>query len=88
MDHLEIFTALSNKSRLQILHWLKEPELNFPDQKLYGFASGVCVGQIRLKIGLVHMAIWSTISFGTGPISLLISKMDKPCRHATASRSK
>ena len=32
MDQVEIFKALSNKTRLQILGWLKEPELNFPEQ--------------------------------------------------------
>ncbi len=57
MDHLEIFKALSNKSRLQILNWLKDPEVNFPDQKQYGFESGVCVGQIQVKTGLTQSTV-------------------------------
>lgn len=58
MDQVEIFKALSNKTRLQILHWLKEPELNFPEQKQHGtFEHGVCVGQIQLKAGLTQSTI-------------------------------
>lgn len=58
MDHVEIFKALSNKTRLQILHWLKEPEVNFPAQKQHGgYDYGVCVGQIQLKAGLTQSTI-------------------------------
>ncbi|SDM26182.1 ArsR/SmtB family transcription factor [Pedobacter antarcticus] len=58
MDHVEIFKALSNKTRLQILNWLKEPELNFPEQKQHaGFDHGVCVGQIQLKAGLTQSTV-------------------------------
>lgn len=58
MDQVEIFKALSNKTRLQILNWLKEPELNFPDQKQHdGFDHGVCVGQIQLKTGLTQSTV-------------------------------
>ena len=51
MDHLEIFKALSNKSRLQILTWLKDPVHHFPDQEPYGYENGVCVGIIQQKSG-------------------------------------
>jgi len=47
VEQIEIFKALSNKTRLQILSWLKDPELNFPDQAANGFDNGVCVGQIQ-----------------------------------------
>ncbi len=57
MDQLEIFKALSNKTRLQILVWLKEPEINFPDQEKYGFENGVCVGQIQQKAGLTQSTV-------------------------------
>ncbi|RZK82012.1 MAG: ArsR family transcriptional regulator [Pedobacter sp.] len=57
MDQLDIFKALSNKGRLQILQWLKEPELNFPDQHQYGYANGVCVGQIQQKAGLTQSTV-------------------------------
>ena len=57
MDQLEIFKALSNKARLQILQWLKDPQGNFPDQEQYGFDHGVCVGQIQQKAGLTQSTV-------------------------------
>ena len=57
MDQVEIFKALSNKARLQILTWLKDPQLHFPDQSEAGFANGVCVGQIQKKAGLTQSTI-------------------------------
>jgi len=57
MDQVEIFKALANKTRLQILNWLKEPELNFPDQVENGFTAGVCVGQIQQKAGLTQSTV-------------------------------
>jgi DNA-binding transcriptional ArsR family regulator len=56
MDQLEIFKALSNKSRLQIVQWLKSPELHFPDQD-NGYGHGVCVGQIHKKAGLTQSTV-------------------------------
>lgn len=55
MDQLEIFKALSNKVRLQILNWLKEPEINFPGHP--SFEDGVCVGQIQKKCGLTQSTV-------------------------------
>jgi len=62
MDQLEIFKALSNKARLQILQWLKEPEINFPEQKEAGFGDGVCVGQIQQKSGLTQSTVSEYLS--------------------------
>jgi DNA-binding transcriptional ArsR family regulator len=63
MDHVEIFKALSNKTRLQILGWLKEPELNFPEQPNADFDTvGVCVGQIQIKSGLSQSTISEYLS--------------------------
>jgi DNA-binding transcriptional ArsR family regulator len=62
MDQVEIFKALSNKTRLQILNWLKEPELNFPEQIVYGFDNGICVGQIQLKTGLTQSTVSEYLS--------------------------
>ncbi len=61
MDKVEIFKALSNKSRLQILEWLKEPATHFPEQPA-GFSSGVCVGQIQKKAGLTQSTISEYLS--------------------------
>lgn len=63
MDQVEIFKALSNKTRLQILNWLKDPALNFPDQPNADFESvGVCVGQIQNKAGLSQSTISEYLS--------------------------
>ncbi|KAB2334941.1 helix-turn-helix transcriptional regulator [Cytobacillus depressus] len=51
-----MFKALSNATRLQILQMLKEPEKNFSPQvhiqKGDNFTGGVCVGDIKDKVGL------------------------------------
>ncbi|MBC3787509.1 ArsR/SmtB family transcription factor [Spirosoma utsteinense] len=62
MDQVDIFKALSNKTRLQMLEWLKEPELNFPGQKEYGYAEGVCVGQIQAKANLTQSTVSEYLS--------------------------
>ncbi|MED1861554.1 metalloregulator ArsR/SmtB family transcription factor [Brevibacillus reuszeri] len=47
MEPIEIFKALSNESRLQILHWLKDPEKHFtPHEGIDMRKIGVCVCQI------------------------------------------
>lgn len=50
MEVMEIFKALSNPLRLDILRWLKTPGLYFPDQE-EPFSTGVCAGQIQHKSG-------------------------------------
>ena len=62
MDYIEVFKALSNKSRLQMLEWLKEPEINFPEQIASGFEHGVCVGQIQAKAGLTQSTVSEYLS--------------------------
>jgi DNA-binding transcriptional ArsR family regulator len=62
MDHVEIFKALSNKTRLLILQWLKDPEKHFPDQFISDHTKGmdyvgVCVGQIQQKTGLTQSTV-------------------------------
>jgi DNA-binding transcriptional ArsR family regulator len=61
MDQLEIFKALSNKTRLQILQWLKEPEKYFPEQD-YNLEAGVCVGQLQKKAGLTQSTVSEYLS--------------------------
>ena len=55
MDQIEIFKALSNKTRLQILNWLKNPELHFAEEHRNG--AGVCVGMIQEKAGLTQSTV-------------------------------
>ncbi|WP_304622444.1 ArsR/SmtB family transcription factor [Desertivirga brevis] len=62
MEPVEIFKALSNKTRLQILQWLKDPELNFPEQAEFGYGQGVCVGQIQKKAGLSQSTVSEYLS--------------------------
>lgn len=62
MDYIELFKALSNKSRLQMLEWLKEPEINFPEHRAAGFEHGVCVGQIQAKAGLTQSTVSEYLS--------------------------
>ena len=56
MDQVEIFKALSNKTRLQILQWLKDPEVNFPEHG-DNYDDGVCVGAIQQKVGLTQSTV-------------------------------
>jgi DNA-binding transcriptional ArsR family regulator len=57
MNQVDVFKALSNKTRLQILNWLKEPQLHFPEQMAVGFQNGVCVGEIQKKAGLTQSTV-------------------------------
>jgi DNA-binding transcriptional ArsR family regulator len=62
MDQVEVFKALSNKTRLQILNWLKQPEESFPEQAANGYAHGICVGQIQHKAGLTQSTVSEYLS--------------------------
>lgn len=62
MDQVEVFKALSNKTRLQILNWLRQPEVSFPEQARYGYANGICVGQIQQKAGLTQSTVSEYLS--------------------------
>mgnify|MGYP005646866033 CR=1 len=58
MDIIEINKALSNKTRLNILNWLKAPEQHFPPHVDLGhFNDGVCVQYIKKKSGLSQSTI-------------------------------
>ena len=62
MENVDIFKALSNASRLQILEWLKDPETNFPEQKDYGYEHGVCEGQLQCKAKLTQSTVSEYLS--------------------------
>lgn len=58
MEILEINKVLSNQVRIDILHWLKKPEENFPKQvNVLDFSDGVCVCHIQDKAGLSQSTI-------------------------------
>ncbi len=62
---VDIFKALANEKRLQILEWLKHPEENFGPQGLHipdddEFDNSVCVGSISEKS---HMSVSTTSNY-------------------------
>lgn len=58
MNIVEISKVLANDTRVSILKWLKDPELNFPPhQDIDHFDDGVCVGYIQDKAGLSQSTI-------------------------------
>ena len=58
MDLLEVFKALSNPTRLEILKGLKDPVKNFPAQDEGDVLTvGVCVSSIQEGIGLSQSTV-------------------------------
>lgn len=58
MDLLEIFKALSNRTRLDILNRLKDPENSFPPQDEGDVHTvGVCVSSIQEGVGLSQSTV-------------------------------
>lgn len=64
MDHVTVFKALSNASRLQILELLRDPERHFSDHGALSrvHECGVCVGAIQEKLGLSQSTVSSYLS--------------------------
>lgn len=61
MTQVDVFKALSNNTRLQILTWLKEPEKHFASEDFIE-EKGVCVGQIQNKCGLNQSTVSEYLS--------------------------
>ena len=58
MDLLEMFKALSNRTRLEILKGLKDPEKSFPPQDEGDVRTvGVCVSSIQEGVGLSQSTV-------------------------------
>ncbi len=58
MDLLEIFKALSNRTRLEILKGLKDPVKSFPAQDEGDVHTvGVCVSSIQEGVGLSQSTV-------------------------------
>lgn len=58
MELLDVFKALSNETRLQILQWLKNPEQHFPTTQHEDIHEvGVCVSNIQKKVGLSQSTV-------------------------------
>jgi DNA-binding transcriptional ArsR family regulator len=58
MELLEVFKALSNETRLQIIQWLKNPDIHFPKPQNGDLhEDGVCVSDIQKKVGLSQSTV-------------------------------
>ena len=62
MNEIDIFKALANETRLNILKWLKDPGKYFPPQEIHipegeSFANSVCVGSICDQAGVSQSTI-------------------------------
>ncbi|WP_429815308.1 ArsR/SmtB family transcription factor [Ensifer sp. B1-9] len=60
MDRDEILKALAHPVRVNILAWLKEPQLHFPTQE-HPFDLGVCAGQFE-RCGLSQSTVSSHLA--------------------------
>ncbi|GAA3092404.1 metalloregulator ArsR/SmtB family transcription factor [Nonomuraea sp. NPDC004580] len=58
-DLVEVFKALANPVRLQVLSWLRDPERHFPvaDGIADPHEAGVCVSHIQAKTGLAQSTV-------------------------------
>jgi DNA-binding transcriptional ArsR family regulator len=58
-DLIEVFKALGNPARLQIMQWLKDPEAHFGEYEAIADRRtvGVCVTHIQAKSGLAQSTV-------------------------------
>lgn len=62
LDYTEVFKALSNETRRNMLEWLREPEKHFKEkdaflsEKVRG-KNGVCVGDLQEKANLSQSTV-------------------------------
>lgn len=56
---LDVFKALANPVRLQVLQWLRDPERHFPAEDAIAdpHEVGVCVSHIQAKTGLAQSTV-------------------------------
>jgi ArsR family transcriptional regulator len=56
---LDVFKALANPVRLQVLQWLRDPERHFPVERAIAdpYEVGVCVSHIQAKTGLAQSTV-------------------------------
>ena len=60
-DPVEVFKALGNQTRLEMLTWLRDPEAHFATHAMHPDhvrdSGGVCVGDIQQKAGLSQSTV-------------------------------
>ncbi|MEU7832202.1 MULTISPECIES: metalloregulator ArsR/SmtB family transcription factor [unclassified Nonomuraea] len=56
---VDVFKALANPVRLQVLQWLRDPEHHFPMEQAIAdpYEVGVCVSHIQAKTGLAQSTV-------------------------------
>ena len=56
---VDVFKALANPVRLQVLQWLRDPEQHFPVEEAIADPDevGVCVSHIQAKTGLAQSTV-------------------------------
>lgn len=60
---VSIAQCLANPTRVKILEWLKEPDVNFPpSDSSVSNDQGICVGAIQEKAGLTQSTISTYLS--------------------------
>jgi DNA-binding transcriptional ArsR family regulator len=61
---IEVFKALGNPARLQIMQWLKDPDTHFGEYEPIADrrSVGVCVTHIQAKAGLAQSTVSSYMS--------------------------
>ena len=65
-DHVAVLKTLSNKTRLNILGWLKDPKRHFGHQAVGDVEEdGVCVSLIQKKCGLSQSTVSSYLALLT-----------------------
>jgi DNA-binding transcriptional ArsR family regulator len=58
MQHADLFRALANERRLQILRWLRDPRAHFPPQADGDLVEdGVCAVYIARKLGVTQATL-------------------------------
>ncbi|MEU9112830.1 metalloregulator ArsR/SmtB family transcription factor [Streptomyces sp. NPDC048483] len=64
VDLIEVFKALGNPARLQIMQWLKDPDTHFSEYEPIADRQlvGVCVTHIQAKSGLAQSTVSSYMS--------------------------
>ncbi|MCR9249955.1 MAG: transcriptional regulator [bacterium] len=78
MDIVEVSKVLSNKTRVDILDWLKSPDDNFPPHKELGhFDFGVCGQFIQEKCGLSQSTISHYLSMMIQADLLIATRIGK-----------
>lgn len=78
MENIDIFKALANENRLQIMNWLKNPTDYFVHEEDVDMNEvGVCVGEIQKKLGLTQSTTSHYLSMMSKANLLIATRIGK-----------